>query len=244
MRTQFKRLTRQRNLLLWIVFILVCLEIWTILFMVGRKEKKELQCFMIEEPYIELCLEDWTKPIETRYYETPWLGEYYEMQAIIWNVPIVYEYVETEYIGRYFITAYCPEECGYNGNNYPTGWKTSTDTICHYSEDWREPTTCAIDPRVRKYGEYIMVGDPDSSRKKIYRCEDCGPGVKGQWVDCFVETYSEVRSWDTRYDNVYLVSFKTEVLEGDLYRVQKIRSDIIREALMPTEIEYYKFGEK
>ena len=244
MRTQFKRLTRQRNLLLWIVFILICLEIWTIFFMVGRKEKKELQCFMIEEPLIELCLEDWTKPIETRYYEMPWLGEYYEMQAIIWNIPMSYEYVETTYLGRYFITAYCPEECGWNGNNYPVGWKTSTDTICHYSEDWREPTTCAIDPKVRKYGEYIMVGDPNSSHKKIYHCEDCGPGVKGHWVDCFVETVDEVRGWNTRYDSVYMVEFKTKEIEGDLYRVQKIRSDIIRETLMPTEIEYYRFGEE
>ena len=87
-----------------------------------------------------------------------------------------------------------------------------------------------------------MGGDPDSSNKKIYHCEDCGPGVKGQWVDCFVETYSEVQSWNTRYDNVYLVKFKTATIEGDLYRTNKLLDDAIQEILMSGKTEYYKFG--
>lgn len=201
------------------------------------------QGFTPKDFEVELPKFNWTKPIEIRYYEMPWLNEYFEMQSLMWNdLTLSFEYVETEYIGRYFITAYSPEECGYNGSNYQIGWKTSTDTICHYSDDWREPTTCAIDPKVRKYGEYIMVGDPGSSSKKIYRCEDCGPGVKGQWVDCFVETYSEVQSWNTRYDNVYLVKFKTTTIEGDLYRTNKLLDDAIQEILMPGKTKYYKFG--
>lgn len=183
------------------------------------------QGFTPKDFEVPLPKENWIKPIKTRYYETPWLNEYFEIQSLMWNVSISYSYIETEYIGRYFITAYCPEECGWNGSNYPVGWKTSTDTICHYSDTWYEPTTCAIDPKVRKYGEYIMVGDPDSSNKKIYHCEDCGPGVQGQWVDCFVETYSEVQSWNTRYDNVYLVRFKTKIIDGSLYTHKKTWDD-------------------
>lgn len=183
------------------------------------------QGFTPKDFEVPLPKENWIQPIKTRYYETPWLNGWYEMQSLMWNVPISYSYIETEYIGRYFITAYCPEECGWNGGNYPVGWKTSTDTICHYSDDWREPTTCAIDPSVRKYGEYIMVGSPDSSNKKIYHCEDCGPGVQGCWVDCFVETMDEVRSWNTRYDNVYLVRFKTKTIDGSLYTHKKTWDD-------------------
>jgi 3D (Asp-Asp-Asp) domain-containing protein len=42
---------------------------------------------------------------------------------------------------------------------------------------------------------------------KIYVTEDTGPGVKGRWVDCFVETMSEVNSWDTGWKSVYSVTF-------------------------------------
>lgn len=245
---RLEKVTRQRNILVGVLLGLIyaALVITTYYIQDLNKPVEEpKQGFTPKDFIVELPPNYWHKAIreiEHRYYEMPWLNEYYEMQAIIWNVSMSYSYIETEYVGRYFITAYCPEECGYNGNNYPAGWRTSTDTICHYSDDWMEPTTCAIDTSVRKYGEYIMVGDPDSSRKKIYHCEDCGPGVKGQWVDCFVETMDEVRSWNTRYDNVYLVKFKTATVEGNLYKIQKVRSDIIRETLMPTEIEYYEFG--
>ena len=235
---------RQSNIILLVIVIFVS---YIFIAIMGHyfKDSPEQKYFTPKDFITELPPNYWYKvvrEIEHRYYEMPWLNEYYEMQSLMWNISMSYDYIATEYIGRYFITAYCPEECGYNGNNYPIGWKTSTDVICHYSDDWREPTTCAIDPKVRKYGEYIMVGNPDSSNKKIYHCEDCGPGVQGCWVDCFVETMDEVRSWNTRYDNVYLVKFKTASIDGNLYRIQKNRSDIIRETLMPKELEYYEFG--
>ena len=129
---------------------------------------------------------------------------------VVDNMVITYTTMEFEYVGRHFITAYCPSECGYNGNNYPVGWTTSSGTICHYSDDWKEPTTCAIDRNFHKYGEIILIGDPyDPDNRKIYITEDTGPGVKGLWVDCFVETMSEVKSWNTRYDRVYNVTYVT-----------------------------------
>lgn len=225
---------RQNNIIILVVVLFASYAFIAIMGQYFKDPPK--QGFIPKDFEVELPKFNWTKPIEIRYYEMPWLNEYYENQALMWNnLPLSYNYIETEYIGRYFITAYCPEECGWS-------WTTSTGTTCHWSSDWREPTTCAIDPKVRKYGEYIMVGDPDSSNKKIYHCEDCGPGVQGQWVDCFVETMDEVRSWNTRYDNVYLVRFKTATLEGSLYEIDRRMNDALDDILMPKEIEYYKFG--
>lgn len=135
----------------------------------------------------------------------PQFEEWFEIRSVMYDVPCSYNYIEYEYLGMYFITAYCPEECG-------GSWATSTGVICHYSERWSEPTTCAIDPKVRKYGEYLLVGHPDSADKKIYHAEDCGPGVQGQWIDCFVETMDEVRAWPTGYKPVYLVKYKTNTI--------------------------------
>ena len=140
--------------------------------------------------------------------ERPKMKEPNKILLRLYSLEIHYQTMEFEYVGRHFITAYCPEECGWNGSNYPVGWRTSSDTICHYSSDWKEPTTCAIDRNVHKYGEVILVGDPyDPNNRKIYITEDTGPGVKGLWVDCFVETMSEVKSWNTRYDSVWNVTY-------------------------------------
>ena len=110
--------------------------------------------------------------------------------------------METEYLGYYFITAYCPEECGWS-------WSTSSGATCHYEDEWYEPTTCAIDRSVHGYNETILVGEPDDPNRKVYITEDTGPGVRGYWIDCFVETMSEVRSWDTGWRPCYSVSFTT-----------------------------------
>ena len=135
------------------------------------------------------------------------------------SVEITYTAMEFEYVGRYFITSYCPSECGWNGSNYPVGWTTSSGAICHYSDDWKEPTTCAIDRNFHKYNELILVGDPyDPDNRKIYITEDTGPGVRGLWVDCFVETYSEVQSWNTRYERVYNVSYVTHTTTAGSFR--------------------------
>lgn len=230
-----------------IIFLAVVLFIsYIFIAIVGhyfKEPPEQKQGFTPKDFEVPLPKEEYIHHIKLRYFEMPWLNEYYEMQSLMWNnLSLSYNYIETEYVGRYFITAYCPEECGYNGSNYPVGWKTSTDTICYYSSTWYEPTTCAIDPKVRKYGEYIMVGSPNSSNKKIYHCEDCGPGVRGNWVDCFVETMDEVRAWNTRYDNVYLVRFKTATLEGSLYEIDRRMNDALNDILMPKEIEYYEFG--
>jgi 3D (Asp-Asp-Asp) domain-containing protein len=131
------------------------------------------------------------------------LPTYYEAQQnkfIFDHVTVGYTFIELEYLGSYFITAYCPEECGWS-------WETSSGATCHYSDDWATPTTCAIDRNYHGYWETLQVGDPDDPNKKIYMTEDTGPGVRGRWVDCFVETMDEVQSWPTRWDSVYAVEY-------------------------------------
>lgn len=106
-----------------------------------------------------------------------------------------YTVINTEYIGEYFVTAYCPEECGWS-------WSTSSGATCHYSDDPMVSTTCAIDRNYHGYGELLMIDD------KLYITEDTGPGVKGHWVDCFVETMDEVNYWDTGWKSVYSVTIE------------------------------------
>lgn len=137
-------------------------------------------------------------------------------REIFLSSEITYEVMEYEYLGQYFITAYSPEECGFNGSNYPSGWITASDTICHQSDDWRTPNTCAIDRRYHKYGEYLLVGDPDDeNNRQIMVTEDCGPGVRGQWIDVFVDSYDQVVNWNTRYDSVYRVKYVQYTMTGE-----------------------------
>lgn len=113
-----------------------------------------------------------------------------------------YTMIETEYIGEYFVTAYCPEECGWS-------WSTSSGATCHYSDDPMVPTTCAIDRNYHGYGELLMIDG------KLYITEDTGPGVKGRWIDCFVETMDEVHVWDTGWKSVYSVT----IIEHEIHTI-------------------------
>ena len=121
--------------------------------------------------------------------------------------------METEYLGYYFITSYCPEECGWS-------WSTSSGATCHYEDEWYKPTTCAIDRSIHGYNELILIGEPDDPDRKVYITEDCGPGVQGYWIDCFVETMSEVRSWDTGWRPCYsrrkeIIKIRAEINEKE-----------------------------
>ena len=123
----------------------------------------------------------------------PVLDQEKELRNIWQSVDVDYITVETEYIGIYFLTAYSDEE------TYSR--ETASGIEVHYSEDPFEPTTAAIDPRYHRFGELLMIDG------KIYVCEDTGANVKGLWVDCFVETMEEVRTFNTRYESVYSVEY-------------------------------------
>lgn len=149
--------------------------------------------------------------------EKPVMKEPNDVLLRIDQLEFTFQRMEFEYVGRHFITAYCPEECGWS-------WSTSSGATCHWSSDWKTPTTCAIDLGYHKYGEVILIGNPkDPNNRKVYITEDTGPGVKGLWVDCFVETMDEVRRWNTRYDSVWNVTYVPYTISvGDVRHRQEI----------------------
>lgn len=114
----------------------------------------------------------------------------------VWDgADITLDTYETEYIGRYFVTAYSHLETGSR--------QTASGISVHASDSNFEPTTCAIDPRLHHFGEFLMIDG------KVYVTEDTGGDIKGPWVDCYVETMAEVNSWPTGYKAVYSVKYKT-----------------------------------
>lgn len=124
-----------------------------------------------------------------------------------WIAPVVtYKEMELTSLGTYYITAYCPSECGYNGHNYPTGWMTASDTICHRaSHEYRltEPTTCAISRSVHSFGDEFYIPEFD----RTFVAEDTGPGVKGKHLDLFYEDYEDVYYFPTGYYEVFAVEW-------------------------------------
>lgn len=119
---------------------------------------------------------------------------------------LTYLEMELVYLGKYFITAYCPSECGYNGSNYPVGWMTASDTICHradYEYRLSEPTTCAVSRSMHSFGEEFYIPAFD----RTFVAEDTGPGVQGHHLDLFYEEYDDVVSFPTGYYDVYAVEW-------------------------------------
>lgn len=131
-----------------------------------------------------------------------------------------------EYIGTYFITAYCPSECGYNGENYPAGWRTASGEICHRA-DWEDrlwsPTTCAIDRSIHGFGDMFYIEEFD----RVFVAEDTGPGVNGRHLDLFYEEYDDVISFPTGYYDVYSVWYE----EVDYYPDGDVILNDIREVI-------------
>ena len=136
-----------------------------------------------------------------------------------------YTIMHKDYIGTYFITAYCPSECGYNGENYPTGWTTASGEICHRA-DWEdrlwEPTTCAIDRSIHSFGDMFYIEEFD----RVFVAEDTGPGVNGRHLDLFYEEYDDVISFPTGYYAVYSVWYEEvdyypdgDVILNDIWEV-------------------------
>lgn len=123
------------------------------------------------------------------------------------EIPLLTVDLKLTSLGKYYVTAYCPYECGYNGSNYPRGWTTASDIICHranYSNRYTEPTTCAVDPRLHKIGSsgdlfYLPYFD------RVFIAEDTGSAVKNKHLDLFYIEYSDVVSFPTGYYDTYSV---------------------------------------
>ena len=130
------------------------------------------------------------------------------------DVTISAIYMEFEYIGDYYITAYCPEECGYRvysdgSDNYPTGWITATGTTCHREEEWWNPSTCGINTSINDYGDLFLIDG------KVFVAEDTGPGAVGHWIDTFMPDYESMSNFGSHWTEVYSVEYvETESVIG------------------------------
>lgn len=152
--------------------------------------------------------------------------EYYQdnLKASLDSVSISAVYMEFDYMGDYYITAYCPEECGYRtysdgSDNYPTGWVTSTGTICHREEEWWKPSTCGINTSINHYGDLFLIDG------KVFVAEDTGPGAVGHWIDTFMPDYESMASFGSHWTEVYSVSYsETEPVTGWHFDINSFNS--------------------
>lgn len=159
------------------------------------RDKSKNKITIIEEFDPALDIRSDVDTINPYFDEALYLKDYWITQ------PITFITVDYEYLGTYFITAYSDEET----------WSrmTASGEEVHYSDEWYIPSSCAIDRNYHSFYEEILVGDPDDpDNRRIYITEDTGSGVKGRWVDCFVETLEEVNSFPTRFDSVWSVSYE------------------------------------
>lgn len=177
-----------------VAIILIVVLVLDLLECMSIKEEPEFTGVAARELWVEL-------PRST---PTPTLIEIKRIETEYQPVLITYDEMELISLGKYFITAYCPSECGYNGYNYPTGWTTASDTICHradYKHRLSEPTTCAISKSLHSFGTEFYIPYFD----RTFVAEDTGSAVVGRHLDLFYEDYSSVISFPTGYYEVYKV---------------------------------------
>ena len=151
---------------------------------------------------------------------SPMVDNYYRVwRAAFDSVTLTEVELELEPIGVYYITAYWPQELGYNGSNFPKGWVTASDIICHrasYYNRYTEPTTCAVDPRLYNIGEdgdLFYIAELD----RVFIAEDTGSAVKNKHIDIFYE--EDASDFATGYYEVYSVSYNYYEVRAETYNV-------------------------
>lgn len=92
-------------------------------------------------------------------------------------------------IGRYYITAYNHEE---------TGSKlTASGKTCHEGTI----TTCAIDPKLHRFGQYFEIDG------RLYVSEDTGRLVRNRHVDLYFSSYKAMARYGSNCQTIYRVEF-------------------------------------
>jgi len=95
----------------------------------------------------------------------------------------------TEPIGRYYITAYNHEETGSKN--------TASGKTCHEGTI----TTCAIDPKLHRFGQYFEIDG------RLYVSEDTGRLVRNRHVDLYFSSYKAMSRYGSNYQTIYKVTF-------------------------------------
>ena len=96
-------------------------------------------------------------------------------------------------VGRYYITAYNHEE---------TGSKiTASGKNCHEGTI----TTCAIDPKLHRFGEYFEI--TVNGQPRLFVAEDTGRLVRNRHVDLYFSSYKAMARYGSNYQTIYRVEF-------------------------------------
>ena len=136
-----------------------------------------------------------TTPTPTPKPDNEMLQRWSEFNNLFYGFDYDYEIIVTEYLCEGYITAYCDcSKCCWPSTGY-----TASGVKTHYSEDWKEATTCAIDPRYFKFGTEFMIDG------KIYIAEDTGSAVRGRHWDLYQPSHDRVSLYDSHYGSIYLV---------------------------------------
>lgn len=133
------------------------------------------------------------RPVPDYSYMYEGINQIYKIPYIEYSYTVIEQEYDYEYLCKGYMTAYCAEECGWN-------YSTASGAICHYSDEWYEPTTCAIDRNYFHFGDLFMI------EGKIYVAEDTGSAVKGLHWDLYFETLDEVYEYGSHYADVYSVT--------------------------------------
>lgn len=189
------------------------------------QEKPEAPVVDIVEYERFVIKPDIVKPEQYEYKHPPnrWFAYHYNwVLPQMLNLDLTYTVEKTKLtsLGYYYITAYAPEECGYNGYNYPTGWMTASGAICHRADDdsrLTDPTTCAIDRSLHHFGDLFYIAEFD----RVFVAEDTGSAVKGKHIDLFYDYYGMV-SFPTGYYEVFTVEYVTEEVTFNVWQLKKI----------------------
>ena len=100
MQKQIKGIS-QGNIILLVVTLIVSYVFIAIAGYYFKNPPEQKQGFTPKDFEVPLPKEEHIQHIKLRFFEMPWLNEYYEMQSLMWNnLPLSYNYIETEYVGR------------------------------------------------------------------------------------------------------------------------------------------------
>ena len=136
-----------------------------------------------------------------------------------WHKPtsIVYDTItmvdtEYEYLGYYYLTAYSPQETG--------SWATASGATLHradYEKRLTEPTTCAIDRNLHRFGDLFYIPDFD----RVFVAEDTGGAVRGKHLDLGYTDLESVWSFPTGYYEVYSIYYTYTDVDVEYYDFDK-----------------------
>lgn len=205
-----KQLIKTVNILLTIAFVslfygLLCIEPHRARVIRNQPDK---------EIIVEIEVEKYKYPeydLKYQYYEN-----WYKPNSIV-HETVTETSIEYEYLGYYFLTAYSPQETG--------SWYTASGTTLHradYDNRLIEPTTCAIDRNLHRFGDLFYIPAFD----RVFVAEDTGSAVKGYHLDLGYTDLESVWSFPTGYYEVYSARYVYTDKDIEYYGFEKVRGII------------------